>query len=232
MTVKKTPEDLHSGHEEIINKKIAEIAEIAEDIPGVVIIHDVQTQNVRYMSQKGCKLLGVTLKELQDMGTEYYDRFFNPEDSREYVPKIIELLRTNTDQPISFFQQVRFAKYEDWQWHISATKILLRDKKGVPLLLITTALYIDPLHHITAKVARLLEENNFLRRHYHQFSKLGKRETEVLKHMSLGKTSTEISEELYISVATVDTHRRNIKRKLNVNSSYELSQYARAFDLI
>jgi DNA-binding CsgD family transcriptional regulator len=232
MAVNQKPENLLTEQEELINRKIEEIAAAAEDIPGVVIIHDARFLSVRFMSQKGLKLLGVTLEDLQAMGEEYHTKFFNPEDSKDYVPKIIELLKANTNEVVAFFQQVRFAKHEDWQWHISATKILLRDKEGSPLLTITTALYIDTLHHLTAKVSRLLEENNFLRRHYHQFAGLGKRETEILKHMSLGKTSTEISEELFISAATVDTHRRNIKRKLNVSSSYELSQYARAFDLI
>jgi DNA-binding NarL/FixJ family response regulator len=111
-------------------------------------------------------------------------------------------------------------------------KILMRDDAGKPVLLITFACPVDPMSHVTTKVSRLLEENEFLRTHYHQFSKLGKREKDVLKLLALGKSSAKIAEELFISVATVETHRKNIKNKLNANSSFDLSLYARAFDLI
>ncbi|MNT99653.1 DNA-binding transcriptional activator SdiA [compost metagenome] len=50
--------------------------------------------------------------------------------------------------------------------------------------------------------------------------------------MALGKTSLETAEQLFIAQTTVETHRKNIKQKLNTNSYYEICQYARAFDLV
>ena len=218
--------------EEAINKKIAEIAAVADDLPGVFIIHDTTDLSVRYMSPRGLKLLGTTLEELRSMKAEYLDRYFNPEDVQNYLPKIVDFVHNNTEDAISFFQQVRFSEKTDWTWHLSAMKVLLRADDGSPVLTVTNAVSIDPIHHVTSKVSRLLEENNFLRSNYHNFIQLGKRECEVLKFIALGKSSTEIAEELFISVATVDTHRRNIKKKLKITSTYELSLYARAFDLI
>ena len=232
MEVKRDIDIIEAEEQERIQKKIEEVAAVAEDLPGVIIIHETRNFTVKFMSKRGLVLIGATLEELQSMGPVYHSKFFNPEDNKDYLPKIISLMSNNTDETISFFQQVRYLNSPDWKWHISSIRILLRDLQGRPLLTITTAVNIDPSHHITAKVSRLLEENNFLRNHYHQFSSLGKRETEILGLMAVGKTSTEISEELFISVATVDTHRRNIKRKLKVSSLYELSLYARAFDLI
>jgi len=59
-----------------------------------------------------------------------------------------------------------------------------------------------------------------------------RRERDVLKWMALGKSAAETADIMFISIYTVDTHRKNIRRKLNTNSSFELSQYGRAFDLI
>lgn len=216
-----------------IKKKIAEIDYISHEFPGVVIIHDIKDGSVLYMSERGRAILGVDLEELKAMGTDYYNRFFNPEDAKDYVPKILGLLeRNNNDEIMSFFQQVRPSRQEDYSWYMSTVKIFLRDDEGKPILTITTAFPIDPEHHFTAKVQRLLDENLFLRKNYDRFSLLGNREREVLKLMALGKTSPEIAEELFISQATVETHKKNIKQKLNTNSAFELSQYARAFDLI
>jgi len=90
----------------------------------------------------------------------------------------------------------------------------------------------DAKHSITVKAQRLLEENNFLRNNYHVFDQLTKREKEILKMMALGDSSAEMAEKLYISETTASTHRRNIKRKLNIESNYDVTRFAQAFDLI
>lgn len=225
--------DTNNSISKAVQKKIAVIQAIDAELPGIIIIHNIKDWSVVYMSQRGLQQLGITLEELQQMGPDYHSRFFNPEESEHYVPAILGMLeRNNNDEVISYFQQVRPTPEHDWVWHASTSRIFMRDKKGLPFLTLTIALPINPTHHLTTKVARLLEENDFLRKHYTQFARLGKRERDVLKLIAMGKSSAEISEALFISTTTVDTHRRNIKQKLNVSTAYELSQYARAFDLI
>lgn len=51
-------------------------------------------------------------------------------------------------------------------------------------------------------------------------------EKEILKAMSLGKTTKEIAAERYSSVYTIMTHRKNIFRKLDVNNAQEAIRYA------
>ena len=55
---------------------------------------------------------------------------------------------------------------------------------------------------------------------------LTSREREVLQLIAEGKTTKEIASALSLSAYTVDTHRANIMRKLNVNSLAELILYA------
>jgi DNA-binding NarL/FixJ family response regulator len=57
-------------------------------------------------------------------------------------------------------------------------------------------------------------------------TKLGRREVEVLQLIVEGNTSAEIAARLFIAVGTVDVHRRNIMRKLNLHSIAELTKYA------
>jgi DNA-binding NarL/FixJ family response regulator len=52
------------------------------------------------------------------------------------------------------------------------------------------------------------------------------REFEVLKFLGQAKGTREISEQLHLSIKTVDAHRANIKRKLNLKTSPELVRYA------
>jgi DNA-binding NarL/FixJ family response regulator len=55
---------------------------------------------------------------------------------------------------------------------------------------------------------------------------LGKREREVLKLIAEGHRSATIAAQMGIAVATVDAHRRNVLRKLNLHSIADLTRYA------
>ncbi len=58
------------------------------------------------------------------------------------------------------------------------------------------------------------------------YSDLTDREQEVLTLIAGGLSNAEIANELYISVKTVDRHRENIMRKLNMHSRIDLVKYA------
>lgn len=55
---------------------------------------------------------------------------------------------------------------------------------------------------------------------------LTKREIEVLKLISNEMKNHEIAEALFVSIRTVDTHRRNLLQKLNVKNTAGLVRYA------
>jgi DNA-binding NarL/FixJ family response regulator len=55
---------------------------------------------------------------------------------------------------------------------------------------------------------------------------LTKRETDILKLVTEGLTNPQIGERLFISPDTVDSHRKNLHTKLNVNNTALLVRYA------
>jgi len=55
---------------------------------------------------------------------------------------------------------------------------------------------------------------------------LTSREREILQLIAEGSTSREIAEHVYLSIKTVETHRRNIMQKLNMRSIADLTRYA------
>lgn len=57
-------------------------------------------------------------------------------------------------------------------------------------------------------------------------TKLGAREVQVLKLVAEGFTSPQIADKLGIALSTVEVHRRNIMRKLNVDSVVGMTRYA------
>ena len=61
---------------------------------------------------------------------------------------------------------------------------------------------------------------------------LTEREVEVLKLVALGHTNAEISQRLYLSVRTVETHRSHIQHKAGRSTRSELVAYAREHGLV
>ena len=63
-------------------------------------------------------------------------------------------------------------------------------------------------------------------------SVLTETETEIVKAIAQGKTTKEITAERFSSVHTVTTHRKNIFRKLGINTAHEAVKYALRAGLI
>lgn len=55
---------------------------------------------------------------------------------------------------------------------------------------------------------------------------LSEREIEVLRRIALGYTNSEIAEQLYLSIRTVESHRAHIQQKLGLTTRSELVRYA------
>lgn len=216
-----------------IAQTIAAATPYLERMPGVVIIHQLHPFKVLYMSESGLQELGVSLQELQDMGPEYHEQFFNPEDVRDYAPKVLGMVeRNNNKETVSHFQQVRGRGKEEWKWHVTGTRIFMQDDEGKPVLTISVAIPVDAQHYFTQKIERLLEENEFLRRNKEVFAGLTKREKQILCMMAKNASSADIGKVLFLSEDTVKTHRRNIKKKTGMQTQYDIVRFAQAFNII
>ncbi len=55
---------------------------------------------------------------------------------------------------------------------------------------------------------------------------LSQREVEVVEYIARGLTAAEVADKMCLSVHTINTHRKNIFKKLGVNSTTELVRYA------
>ena len=59
-----------------------------------------------------------------------------------------------------------------------------------------------------------------------KYQRLTKREKEIFKLIVKGHSTKEISDILYISIRTVETHRKNILKKMDVKNSVEMIREA------
>ena len=74
-------------------EKIKALSAIAGKLPVVIIIHNLKTQSVEYMSPNGLQILGFSLEQIKALGPAYHERFFNKEDLADYAPKYLRCLK-------------------------------------------------------------------------------------------------------------------------------------------
>ena len=84
-------------------------------------------------------------------------------------------------------------------------------------------------NYLTLEADRALRYENELQ---NKMPKLTKREKEILILIAEGLTNTQISEKLFISIDTVDSHRKNLYTKLNVKNTAMLIRFATENDLL
>lgn len=82
------------------------------------------------------------------------------------------------------------------------------------------------------EIRQITRMYRFRQAHMQQFQQLSKREIEVLKLLANGCNNEQAAAKLFLSRYTIETHRKNIKRKLNIQSFLDLMRYAFAFNLI
>lgn len=218
--------------QKLIASKIAHLRKYEKEIPGIIVIHNLQNFKVEYMSENGLKQMGTTLEEIKTMGIDYYKNFLN-KDSYAYLKQFMESISNSKENdPISFIQQARPRQHADWDWYASNSKVFLRDEEGIPLLSISYVIPITGKLFFESKIQRAFNENKFFKKNNHLFAALTIREKEILSLMAQSISSEEIANSNNIAKSTVDTHRRNIRKKIGVESPYEIMRFAQAFNLI
>jgi len=59
-----------------------------------------------------------------------------------------------------------------------------------------------------------------------KFNKISKKEGEILQLIAEGQKTRDIAQKLGVSIKTVETHRRNIMKKLNIFNVAGLTKFA------
>ncbi|MBL0105675.1 MAG: PAS domain-containing protein [Bacteroidetes bacterium] len=211
----------------------------------VVFISDLRKKNNVFCSQSLENILGWSTKEFLEGGWGFVMSITHPDDTEIVVNTFIEALELRTkekfvhDQTPIIYEYRKRHKNGSWRWVHCECMILERDAKKDILYLITfmkdvTAEKTGIQKQSTTNLNTLIES---------QFSKnnsstapkellnvhLSAREKEILKLVKAGLSTKEISDILLIGIASVNTYRKNLMKKMNAKNTAELVQ--KSFDL-
>ena len=92
-------------------------------------------------------------------------------------------------------------------------------------------------NYLSQSISIQLAQNLFLKKkavteEISELDLLTERETEILKMVALENSNAEIAEKLYISPKTVETHRKNLMKKIGVRNSLGIYKFALKHKLV
>lgn len=215
------------GIQKIIKSCSLSLDDITELIPGMVHLNKIQTLDLTYLDKRSRQILELTQEEVILHGRQVIRDIVKP-DSFEYAKQLFGKFKfDDPSHVISHFQAIKgWNKDGSYEWFFSVKKKFDDER------IITISNPISTLSEMQDQVKKILEENLYIKNNLHTLKSLTSREKEIIKLIFQGYSSKQIAEKLFISPHTVTTHRKNIKKKLEIKSYNELYKFAVEFDLI
>ena len=130
----------------------------------------------------------------------------------------------------SFFYRSLSLDSSEAEWFLSSARLNKCDK-GLPKEVIIFSYDLQLFGDIKKRLYRVLENDEFFKVHFNKVASLTKREKEIIQLLATGMSNPEIATVLYISIHTVNTHRKNINDKLVIKSIAGLLKFAEVFEL-
>jgi len=216
-----------------IERNVLSIEDVGDYIPGGVMVQDLTIMTNTYMNQYGCDYLKQDKESLLALGPVFFDRFFPPEEMRVIKPEMQKFVTENNGDGVhSFFQRIRPDEPVNYEWFHTTSRLYPGNRQDGSLKIFHVAVKADMMSYIGKKLNDLVDVDIFVSKNYHLFATLSVREKQVIRLIAEGTTSTSIAEQLFLSIHTVNNHRKNILHKLEIKSISQLIKFATAFGIL
>lgn len=158
------------------------------------------------------------LKDLSDVHPEDLEKA--KKSCRYYLDHIDEF------STVSFLQRL---KYYDGTYHrYYTTGMLVEELGGLLHFSVDVERALAQEHDLD----QIIDEVDFIKTHFELFSRLTKKEMDMVRLWASNHTMSDMAKQLKITQSTIKTYKKRIYKKLEINSFVELHRYAAAFDLI
>lgn len=201
-------------------------------------VTNTQELSFEYVSKNYSACLGLDRVALQTEGMRYFWGRIHPDDLEAWLKALNDLMAFTLSEidlkdrgKMSYTWNYRFKNISDEYVNIiQNTTPLEFDLNEKPIIGLAhyTVVSGELQLPITASAKLLNDKNEYETVYYSNLSQkllsngVSNRERDIIRLLALNYSSKQIAEKLGISPNTVDTHRRNILKKLNISSTGEL----------
>lgn len=198
---------------------------------GAIYILDITTGGIHWITDNETVRtnLGVTAQQIIGMGQEFPKRLQRYPDYNESMTDAIAYFIQNPETKwIGLYRIQSISGTYRWVMYSTSAFEFNNDQ-----LCKTITMAIDVTKEINTNQVLTQYIRTSLHSQYADiYELLSDREIEVINHTAKGKSTRDIANELFLSHHTIESHKSNIFKKLNVGSSVELVQLAEKVGLL
>ena len=201
-------------------------------------ITNTQTLTFEYISKNMFACIGIANDLIKEKGMRYFWSRIHPDDLNGWLAAMNDLMNFTLSEiaakdrhRLSYTWNYRFKNAnEDYVNIIQNTTPLQYDSEHKPIIglahytVISSEINMD----VCASAKMLNDNNEYETKYFNNFSHkllstgITNRERDIIRLLVLKHSSKDIANKLNISFNTVNTHRRNILKKLNISTTGEL----------
>jgi len=152
-------------------------------------------------------------------------KFIHPDTIKHIFPRFADFYKIAGDKRIATEMQT-FNVGGNWTNFYTSS---MNNKEHE--VMVTMVIPVNDLPH-NMRLAREIPDDPFVRKNFAKYEQLTDREKEIISLIARGHTSDQIAERLFIAKNTVNTHRRNVNKKLDIKHTSDIIRYAQAFGLM
>ncbi|TRX15951.1 helix-turn-helix transcriptional regulator [Flavobacterium franklandianum] len=226
-----TSQQLFSLERKIYKNEFS-IETVGNYLPGNVLVTNLNNFSTEYMNTRGCNILMHSAEELAQLGPEYFQKFFVMKEMKEFTERYIEMHQKQDSSFIyNFAHRVKPLNTPFYKWYFASAKLLYEPGQEVSNKMIVIVNEVNTLGAIAKKINSVLDESDWMKKNFSKFCRLTPKEREIICLLVVGNNSAKISDILCVSQLTINTHRRNIKTKLEIKTFAELYKFANTYGL-
>lgn len=227
----------------VLDKHLPFLTQLSQVHNSGITIFDLYRREHLFTSYNFSEIFGYDLKAINEIGNEYFNSRVHPDDLNQLYRNGITImhfyLETAPMERASYKFVNRYrvkGRDEAYIWVIEQHQALETDSRG-NVWLALGVIDISPDQSYSKGVQS--QVYNFRTgeilpwpTYEDATTPLSKREVEILQFVKDGLLSKEISQRLFISINTVNTHRQRILKKLGANNAQEAIVYASQLGLL
>ncbi|MBN2733181.1 MAG: helix-turn-helix transcriptional regulator [Balneolaceae bacterium] len=202
---------------------------VSNQLPVMAHIANPETFQVLQVNKRYMECTGYEFQQIRERWMDFLLNTVHPDSIKNilrFLPGLYE--KHHSNQVITFVQYARVCRSEEYSPVITFTKPTKLPSGKV--------VWLEPFPEDFGKHEKKIEQvvkmDEFKLKHFGRFQSLTQREVEILKLLANGYNNPKIADKLFLSRSTVETHRKNLKRKLELKSLRDLMRYAFAFNLV
>ncbi len=206
-----------------LQKELGYYEKIIHNVEAIILVLDLITPRILFANNKFQEITGYSPTEDETLTVDDILNLYHPQDT-SYFSEMQNHLANSPESIYNAFYRIRKPD-GNYLWLYTSSRVLRIDPENDIFEVIAVSLnFSDSIHfqknlkHFTQK--KLSYANKSI------IDKISKREREVLKEFARGNTTHEVAAKLGISHHTVNNHRKNMLRKLNMKNLAALISFA------